>query len=121
MSTIIVDPAQDEALVGAAEFALRRLRISGKLMGFRYLTYAVARAVNDPSLTSLITKVLYADIARAYRTTSSRAERNIRHAIRRSWEIGSRELLEEMAGCALLKCPSNAEFIDIVAYYIRRQ
>lgn len=120
MSTIL-DPAMDKELVDRAEFTLRRLRISGKLMGFRYLTYAVARTVVDPSLLSLVTKILYFDIARAYQTTPTRAERAIRHAIRRSWENGSQELLEELAGCALMKCPSNTEFIDIVAFYLRHQ
>ena len=119
--SVIMDSAQNQALVDQAEFALRRLRISGKLMGFRYLAYAVARAVDDPTLLTLVTKVLYFETARAYQTTATRAERAIRHAIRRSWESGSRELLETMAGHPLEQCPTNAEFIDIVAFYIRCQ
>ena len=119
--SVIMDPAQNNKLVDQAELVLRRLRITGKLIGFRYLTYAIARAVDDPTLLTLVTKVLYFETARAYQTTATRAERAIRHAVHRSWENGSRELLEKMAGHPLERCPTNAEFIDIVAYYIRCQ
>ena len=101
-----------------AERTLRRLRIGGKLKGLRYLTYAITETVKNPYRTEGITKDLYHEIARKYGVTASKVERNIRKAICVSWTNAKKEL-DQMAGYHLVKRPTNSEFIDLVAYYIR--
>lgn len=101
-----------------AETILRSLHINGTLKGLAYLTYAVSETVRDPRRTEFITKDLYLEIARVYGTTASRVERAMRWAIRFSWEFCQKEL-DQMAGYHLVKRPTNREFIDLVAFYIR--
>lgn len=115
-------PQHDEAeLERMAELQLRRLHISGKLTGLRYLSFAVARAIKNPEATCWITKELYFDIAHRYATTPSRVERSIRTAIKTCWSWGGQEALDQMAGYHLSQRPSATEFIDLVAAYLRLQ
>lgn len=76
----------DRALRGEVERTLRCLHINETIMGLKYLVYAVSETVIDPNRTYLITKDLYREIARKYKTTPTRAERDICWAIHISWE-----------------------------------
>lgn len=87
-------------------------------MGLKYLIFAVSETVLNPNRIYLITKDLYREIARKYKTTPSRVERDIRSAICVCWE-NAKDELEQIAGCHLSKRPSNKEFIDYIAFYIR--
>lgn len=100
------------------ETVLRSLHIPGTLKGFKYLIHAITKTVEDPRRTELITKDLYREVAYAYDTTPSRVERAMRWAVCICWEE-AREELEQVAGHYLLKRPTNGEFIDLVAFYIR--
>lgn len=101
------------------ERELRRLRIPGTMKGLYYLSHAVSQCVSDPKRIQYITKDLYPETADLYGTEPRWVERVMRTAIRHSWANGGKETLLQMAGYHLEKCPSNAEFIDIVAFYIR--
>lgn len=114
MSTNIKDRVLDRL----AEEVLRSLHIPGTLKGLSYLTYAVSETVKDPRRTDFITKDLYHEIARQYGTKALSVERAMRGAIRVSWE-NARNELDQMAGYHLVKRPTNKEFIDLVAFYIR--
>ena len=104
---ITMDPIQEcSDLHIVVERTLRRLRISGKLKGFRFLRYALTVTVKDPYRTDLITK-------------DTRVERAIRTAICACWDSYGRDELNKMAGYTLEKRPTNLEFIDLVAAYIR--
>ncbi len=108
----------EAALKQEVEKTLRSLHINGSWRGLRLLTCAITQTVLEPHRTELITKDLYRDIARRYKTTPERVERNIRRAIFLSWEAAKEEL-DQMAGYHLVKRPTNREFIDLVAFYIR--
>ena len=114
MLTVITDRPLEQQV----EAVLRSLYVKGTLKGLRYLTYAVSETVKEPRRTELITKDLYREVARAYDATASRVERAMRWAIHISWEH-AREELDQMAGYHLVKRPTNREFIDLVAFYIR--
>lgn len=109
----------DLRLDAEVEQALRRLRISGKLKGYPYLTYMIAETVIDPRRTELITKDLYHETAQRFDSEPRRVERAVRHAIQTSWNAGSGEDLSRMAGYPLSGPPSNAAFIDLVAFDLR--
>lgn len=117
---ITMDPIQEcSDLHIVVERTLRRLRISGKLKGFRFLRYALTVTVKDPYRTDLITKVLYPEIAAEFSDKDTRVERAIRTAICACWDSYGRDELNKMAVYTLEKRPTNLEFIDLVAAYIR--
>lgn len=99
------------------EKILRRLHINTN-SGLKYLIWAISETVSDPNRTYLITKDLYWEIARKYKSTPTRVERNIRTAIRICWE-NAKEDLEELVGHHLTRRPTNKEFIDHIAFYVR--
>lgn len=110
----------DRALKQEVEKTLRRLYINGTRLGLKYLVYAVSETVLEPERTRLITKDLYREIARKYKTTPNGVERDIRSAICVCWE-NAKEELDQMVGCHLVKRPTNKEFIDHIAFYIRNK
>lgn len=112
-------PLEQTNLELLIEQTLRRLRISGKQKGYFYLVYMIAQTVKNPRRTELITKDLYPETAARFGSEYRRVERAVRHAIRSSWDAGSGEELSRLAGYSLNKPPSNAEFIDLVAFGIR--
>lgn len=111
-----------DKLTLAVELTLRRLGISGTLHGMWYLTYAIGRTVEDPQYVRYITKRVYLDVAKAYHSTPSRVERAMRFAIHSCWANEEvKKEFEQMTGYHLLRCPTNSEFIDLVAFYIRHR
>ena len=100
------------------EKTLRRIHIGGTRLGLKYLVYAVSETVLNPNRIYLITKDLYWEIARIYKTTPSRVERDIRTAICTCWENAADDL-SQIVGRHLSKRPTNKEFIDYIAFYIR--
>lgn len=108
----------DKLLEQLVESVLRSLCVPGTFKGLSYLTYAVVETVKDPQRIKLITKDLYREIARQYNTRHTSVERDIRWAVHTSWKHAKKEL-DQVAGRHLVKCPTNREFIDFVAFYIR--
>ena len=102
----------------SVEAALRLLHIDGTLKGYHFLAYGIKLAVLEPRRTELITKDIYPDIAREFKTTVSRTERNIRFAVAACWWKAG-EVLDQMAGHHLDKRPTNRQFIDMVAFFVR--
>ena len=57
------------------------LGISPHLKGFRYLKCAIEIAIEDFDSVDMITKILYPEVAKVYKTTAGAVERAIRTAI----------------------------------------
>ena len=79
-------------------------------------------SVEDPSMISSITKILYPTIAKKYQTTPSRVERAIRHAIEVAWGRGRMDTLDDMFGYTINRGkgkPTNSEFIALITDRIR--
>ena len=79
-------------------------------------------SVNDPTMISSITKILYPSIAKRFQTTPSRVERAIRHAIEVAWSRGRMETLDTLFGYTINTGkgkPTNSEFIALIADKIR--
>ena len=77
--------------------------------------------IDDMTLMSGITKVLYPTVAKEFNTTSSRVERAIRHAIKIGWGRGNMEFMNKLFGYSVSADkdkPTNREFIVTVADYI---
>lgn len=103
-----------------AEQLLRRVGASGKFKGFPSAVYMIERAEKDPSVTVLVTKRLYPETARHFGVSVTSVERNLRTVIRACWERPDRDFLEEVAGTRLCRRPTNSEFLDMTAAYLRR-
>ena len=82
--------------------------------GFFYTSLSVWLAVREPERMELITKWLYLDVARHYRTTWKAVEVGIRGVVNIVWEKNP-GLLSEWAGCELTSRPSVSQFIAILA------
>ncbi len=98
------------------------LGIPAHLRGYQYLRSAVQMCAEDMELVGSVTKLLYPDLAKMYRTTDQKIERAIRNAIEVSWERGNSALFEQLFGYCNSKeysRPTNSEYIATVADYIR--
>ena len=77
---------------------------------------AVLLVIEDPELISSVTKRLYPELARRYKTTPSRVERAIRHAIscldKRSGRYHPRFIWLHHQH---KRKPTNSEFIAMIA------
>ena len=87
-----------------------------------YLRTAIVMCVEDMEMLSSITKLLYPTIAKKYKTTSSRVERAIRHAIEVAWSRGRMDTIDSMFGYTVnygKGKPTNSEFIALITDKIR--
>ncbi len=92
--------------------------IPAHIKGYHYLRAAIKLSVEDGSMLSGVTKILYPTVAKMYNTTSSRVERAIRHAIEVAWDRGNLETLHTMFGYSINTAkgkPTNSEFIAMIA------
>lgn len=101
---------------------LHELGIPSHIKGYQYIREGVSVLYEHPEIVGGITKELYPDIAGKYKTTTSRVERAIRHAIEVSWNRGNWDLMEEIFGHSVdidKAKPTNSEFIVTVADKLR--
>lgn len=98
---------------------LSRMGMSASIKGYRFIREAVMMAVEDADVLMGITKGLYPDIARRYKTTASKVERAIRHAIESAWKKNGPQVYFETAGYLPSEKPTNGQFIAALSEYFR--
>ena len=94
------------------------LGVPAHLKGYHYIRTAVLMAVDDMELVSSVTKLLYPDIAKEYKTTGQKVERAIRNAIEVSWQRGNMDAMERVFGFSAHTGkgrPTNSEYIARLA------
>lgn len=64
---------------------LYSIGITGNYIGFYQVVSAVEIAICDPQSLLMVTKVLYVDVAKQYKTDWKTVERNIRTVISLTW------------------------------------
>jgi len=92
---------------------LHQLGLSGNYAGFFYTAYAVRLAVSEPERLLVVTKWLYPDVARHYRTTWRAVERNIRYVSGLAWSAQP-DRLSVLAHFPLASRPTASRFIAIL-------
>lgn len=102
-----------------AERLLRSLSVTGKLLGFHYTAYMIEQVAVDPARVHLITKRLYPETAQKFGTTDTAVERAVRTLIDAIWDRTDHEMLEHIAGTPLKRPPTNTEFLDMMAEYLK--
>ncbi len=92
--------------------------IPAHIKGYTYLREGVKLAINQPEVVNNITKMLYPMIAESFKTTASKVERAIRHAIEVAWNRGRIDNINNILGVKAFvgkEKPTNGEFIALLA------
>ena len=101
---------------------IHEIGVPAHIKGYHYLRDAIMMSVNDAEMLNSITKLLYPTIAKRHKTTPSRVERAIRHAIEVAWSRGKLDTIDELFGYTVNKGkgkPTNSEFVAMIADKIR--
>ena len=101
---------------------IKEIGVPAHIKGYAFLREAIQMVYTDVDLLGSVTKVLYPDIAEKYKTTPSRVERAIRHAIEVAWNRGNYDVISKTFGYTvhhLKSKPTNSEFIAMIADKIR--
>ncbi|MGN1295170.1 MAG: sporulation transcription factor Spo0A, partial [Bacilli bacterium] len=100
---------------------LHDVGIPAHIKGYSYLRTAIYCSYNNSEYIGQVTKVLYPEIAKKYKTTGSRVERAIRHAIEVAWNRGNVDTIDDIFGYTISASkakPTNSEFIAMISDYI---
>ena len=112
----------EDSLEALVTNVIHEVGVPAHIKGYQYLRQAIIMVVNDIEVINQITKQLYPSIAHKYKTTPSRVERAIRHAIEVAWGRGQNETVENIFGytvSAMKGKPTNSEFIAMIADKLR--
>lgn len=97
---------------------MHNIGVPAHIKGYHFLRKAIVMAIEDISVVDSITKVLYPAVAKSFKTTPSRVERAMRHAIEVAWNRGDVEVLNTFFGYTISSLkgkPTNSEFISMIA------
>lgn len=103
---------------------IHEVGIPAHIKGYHYLRDAILMIIEDGELLSAVTKILYPTIAKQNKTTASRVERAIRHAIEVAWSRGNMEVINSLFSYTVSTGkgkPTNSEFMALIADRIRLQ
>ncbi len=101
---------------------IHEIGVPAHIKGYQYLRDAIMMSVDDSEMLNSITKQLYPSIAKRHKTTPSRVERAIRHAIEVAWSRGKMDTIDELFGYTVNNGkgkPTNSEFVALIADKIR--
>lgn len=101
---------------------IHEIGVPAHIKGYQYLRQAITMVYNNIEILGGITKILYPSIADFYKTTPSRVERAIRHAIEVAWTRGNIDSISHLFGYTInisKSKPTNSEFIAMVADKLR--
>lgn len=100
------------------EELLSSLGVTANYTGFFYISAAIILCMEHPEQLTMITKQLYPEVARQYKTNWRAVERNIRTAGCVIWRE-NHPLLEKLARRPLAKKPCNAQLLAILSSGLR--
>ena len=101
---------------------IHNVGVPANIKGYQYLRDAILMTINDNEMINAVTKQLYPEVAKRHKTTSSRVERAIRHAIEVACTRGNEECFYKLFGytvSTLKGKPTNSEFIALIADKLR--
>ena len=103
---------------------IHQIGVPAHIKGYHYLRESIILSINDPEMLNSVTKLLYPTVAMTFKTTSSRVERAIRHAIEVAWDRGDVDVLSSYFGYTIQNTrgkPTNSEFIAMISDKLRLQ
>ncbi len=98
--------------------------VPAHIKGYQYLREAIIMSVENEEIINAVTKTLYPSLAKTFKTTPSRVERAIRHAIEVAWNRGQIEVHDKIFGYTVNSNkgkPTNSEFIAMLADMLRME
>lgn len=101
---------------------IHEIGVPAHIKGYQYLREAITMVYNNIEILGAITKTLYPAVAEKFKTTPSRVERAIRHAIEVAWTRGNIDSISHLFGYTInisKSKPTNSEFIAMVADKLR--
>lgn len=108
---------ENENLTADIYSLLYQLGVTATSTSFFQTAYAVRLAVEQPQTLLLVTKWLYPEVAKHYRTNWKAVERNIRRLVAAVW-AAKPDLLRDIARQPLSHAPTVTQFLSILASYI---
>ena len=102
---------------------LIQLGCNPAVLGYEYTKTAVSIVFENKEDWRQITKVLYPTIAKAHKTTPTKVEWAIRHALDTVYRTGNKELLDKILPMCRRRRekPMNSAFLAALAEYIKIQ
>lgn len=103
---------------------IHQIGVPAHIKGYHYLRESIILSVKNNEIINSVTKLLYPTVAKKYKTTSSRVERAIRHAIEVAWDRGDIDVLNSYFGYTIQNDrgkPTNSEFIAMISDKLRLQ
>jgi two-component system response regulator (stage 0 sporulation protein A) len=113
--------AQEDLNVVITEI-LHQIGVPAHIKGYQYVREAIRLTVENPEMLNSVTKILYPTVAKSFKSTSSRVERAIRHAIEVAWDRGDVDVLNSYFGYTIQSQrgkPTNSEFVAMISDKIR--
>ncbi len=101
---------------------LHQIGVPAHIKGYQYVREAIRLTVENPEMLNSVTKILYPTVAKSFKSTSSRVERAIRHAIEVAWDRGDVDVLNSYFGYTIQSQrgkPTNSEFVAMISDKIR--
>lgn len=101
---------------------LHQIGVPAHIKGYQYVREAIRLTVENPDMINSVTKILYPTVAKGYKSTASRVERAIRHAIEVAWDRGDVDVLNSYFGYTIQSQrgkPTNSEFVAMISDKIR--
>ena len=101
---------------------IHQIGVPAHIKGYHYLRDAIIMSIEDNEMINAVTKRLYPSVAKRYKTTSSRVERAIRHAIEVAWDRGDVDTLNSYFGYTIHSLrgkPTNSEFVAMISDRVR--
>ncbi|MDO5555370.1 MAG: sporulation transcription factor Spo0A [Clostridia bacterium] len=114
--------SDEDSLEALVTNVIHELGVPAHIKGYQYLREAIMMVINNIDIINQITKQLYPEIAIKFKTTPSRVERAIRHAIEVAWSRGEQVAVERIFGYTISASkgkPTNSEFIAMIADKLR--
>lgn len=122
VQTMELERAEEFGLMEYITEFMLDMGVPAHLKGYHYLRTAILLAEKDMEVVGSVTKLLYPEIAKRFKTTEQKVERAIRNAIEVSWARGNADTFEDLFGYSLLtgnSRPTNSEYIAQIADRIR--
>lgn len=94
---------------------LRAIGMLPKYKGYWFLLYILEIAVEDPLAAHNISARLYPRVCNRFGVSCAQVERNIRFAIRRTWETDATGYMHALfRNYSITYVPTNSEFIAVM-------
>lgn len=124
LDRFLKEPTPQQDLECIVTDIIHQIGIPAHIKGYHFLRYAIMLCVDNSEMINCVTKLLYPTVASKFKTTSSRVERAIRHAIELAWDRGDVDVLNSYFGYTVRNSkgkPTNSEFIALISDKLRLQ